>query len=233
MIKVTKKSLGKKFADKTKSFFCWKYFEKQALENIFCRYDLEEMNILNVGCGTAKEFELLESLGARQGQLYGVDFDEQMIKRAKKQYSQATFKQGDIRDGIDFDVKFDLILGVHVLHYFNRKELVKIFQHFKRSLSTNGKVVFLVTHPLRWIANDLSDYPKAKTKKIETHWGTDMELVCNTFADYINSLTQAGFLVSRVEEPYPDPSVKKHDEKSYEKYTRAPSRLIVEAVKAS
>jgi SAM-dependent methyltransferase len=75
------------------------------LQEIYSFHVSPHQTILEVGCA---EGHLLASLKPTRG--VGIDFSDEMICRAKKQYPQLEFIQADAHDLSDLDEKFDVII---------------------------------------------------------------------------------------------------------------------------
>jgi SAM-dependent methyltransferase len=77
----------------------------QRLHEIYRFYVSPNQNILEVGCA---EGHLLASLQPARG--VGIDFSEEMICRAKKQFPELAFIQADGHDLSELNEKFDIII---------------------------------------------------------------------------------------------------------------------------
>ncbi len=224
-----KNGLGKKYASQAKELYSWNYIEYPSLQKIFKEHK-NVKKVLDLGCGDGRVFPMYMDIGVKEKDIYGIDIDSDLVGIAKKNFPNANLKVSDIRKKNLISEKVDLITSIHVLHYFNKKELEKIFKHSYERLKRNGSFIFVVAHPIRWVADDLSQYILRKEKEISTPWGTKMSLFCNTLEDYVEAMTKAGFLIKHILEPIPVEEGKA-DSESYKKYTGLPVRLLVEGVK--
>ncbi|MEH7462281.1 class I SAM-dependent methyltransferase [Bacillus thuringiensis] len=107
----------------------------------FSKYVNKEAAILDYGCGYGRT--LLELKETQFMNLYGVDFSEEMIKRAKLQHSDIYFEV--IESGkIPFqNHSFDAVLLFAVLTcVYNNEEQEAILQEVKRVLKP-GEIVYI------------------------------------------------------------------------------------------
>lgn len=217
--------IGEKFANQARELYTWKKIEKPAIKRMLKGF--KKINkVLDIGCGDGRVFPLYKDVGVKEENIYGVDIDPKLINIAKGDFPKANLTVGDIKKPINPGDNFDLIISIHVLHYFDKKQLDRILMNVNKLLKNKGTFAFIVAHPIRWVADDLSRYFFREKKVIETPWGTHMNIVCNTLSDYTNTLTENGFVIKQIEELVPVNSGKK-DSEMYHKYTMVPSRLLM------
>ncbi len=134
---------------------------------------LQDLDILDVGCGGGLICEPLAKLG---GKVTGIDFIENNIKVAKlhsrENNLKINYKCQDIEKS-EFKEKYDLIIVFEILeHLDNWKEfLFKI----SKSLKKNGKIIistinrnflskflaiYFAENILKWVPKDTHDYNK-------------------------------------------------------------------------
>jgi len=227
-----KKSLGLKYSAKAKELYSWLYLDKPEFEKLLKKYSKPNAKLLDLGCGDGRVFEIYTKFKVKEENITGLDWDVKLLKIAQQKYPKVKCKKINLRNlkKTDFKEKSDLIFSIHVLHYFSEKELTKIFFVCRNLLKSQGKLIFLVTHPVRWVQDDLSEYFSHEKKLIPTSWGTKMKIYLNNFEVYSKSLEKASFLIKSIKEPIP---IKKgrFDEENYEKYLNCPSRLWIVAEK--
>ena len=100
--------------------------------------------VLDVGCGDGRWLEVLEEKGV---DYVGVDNSEELIKIAKRKFSDiryptSDFRIGDILDLPFGDDEFDVVLCIAVLHHVPSRELrEKAMREMCRVLKPGGKLV--------------------------------------------------------------------------------------------
>ena len=158
--------------------------------------DLKEKKILDAGCGTGKECELLAKRGAK---VVGIDVSEFMIKLARKKCKNLGVKfflRDMERTGFERE-SFDLILSVFSLMY--KKNLRAVLKEFRRILKKDGEFLVVVPHPIeRMVKHTRNYFKRGKFLKINGniryfnyHW---------TLEDYLNSIISQGFRVEEIKE---------------------------------
>jgi SAM-dependent methyltransferase len=97
---------------------------------------------LDLGCGTGSLFRYFPAATVKTG----MDISFEMISAAKKNYPDANFQVGDIRD-FQFEFPFDLITCNHdTINYLTSiEDLNKHFSSIRNNLSDNGYYFFDVS----------------------------------------------------------------------------------------
>ncbi len=103
------------------------------------RYNNNAESILELGCGTGKNLENLQS----RFEITGIDISGEMLKIAKKKIPGGKFYPGDIR-AFDLGKKFDVIICMYdtVNHLILFNEWKKLFRNVNEHLSENGIFIF-------------------------------------------------------------------------------------------
>ncbi len=115
----------------------------QNLNNIYGKKYPQNLQILDVGCGTGLCGKFLKKY-AKKGALLGVDLSEQMLKNATKNNYYDKLFCADVSAFLNAqNFSFNLIIGADVFTYF--RELEKVFLSIANSLETNGKFLFSVS----------------------------------------------------------------------------------------
>ncbi len=118
--------------------------EARALRDIITGENLE---ILEIGCGTGKNTEFLQTLA---GHLTGADFSAEMLSIAgsKIKSENVEFRQLDLRESWDFaENSFDLVTCSLALEHIENIDFV--FAEANRVLRTGGKFYFGELHPFK------------------------------------------------------------------------------------
>ena len=105
--------------------------------------DLKGKSILDVGCGSGKMANYFFSKGLK---VKGIDFSEEMIKRAKKQYPQLDFLCEDICNYKTKD-KYDGIFSKYLLFHLPPEDLNYTLNNFYNILNENGQLCIILDIP--------------------------------------------------------------------------------------
>jgi len=143
--------------------------EVQFIHRLIKTYAPEALNILELGCGTAKHAVLLAEEGY---QIDGVDFSKEMLLKAESRIcqlpknlaSKLKLFHGDIRH-VRLNQTFDVVLSLfHVISYQTTNEdLLATFATVKQHLQTGGIFIFDI-----WYGPAvLSELPKVRVKRLE------------------------------------------------------------------
>lgn len=87
--------------------------------------------IFEYGCGYGFLLKEIYECGYK-GKLYGADFSQSQIHRAKNYFSSATYWKCDIKNIPCEDKKFGLVIGVSVLMYLSPLQLEEVLTELKR-----------------------------------------------------------------------------------------------------
>jgi len=167
--------------------------------------DVRGKNVLEIGCGGAQCGIGFAKKGAK---VIGMDISEEQLKYARI----LTGKYGVEVDLIRGDIKSlkpiksssqDIVFSTYALFYVD--DLRSCFKEVYRVLKKKGIFVFSTHHPL-W---DLIDKRNMKVKRCYFDTGKYHEKFKKgtfvsykfTLGDWINALTDAGFVIERVIEP--------------------------------
>lgn len=96
--------------------------------------------VLDVGCGNGR---LLEAFGGKDIDYLGVDFSPELAKKARENYPEEKFLEGDILDlGKIEEVNFDYVFAVAVLHHLPGKNLrIQALKQLKNKAKPGGKII--------------------------------------------------------------------------------------------
>ncbi|KAA3602850.1 MAG: class I SAM-dependent methyltransferase [Calditrichaeota bacterium] len=142
--------------------------------------NLEDKNILELGCGTGKNTEFLVE---NSKSVFAMDFSEKMLKVAKEKVKaeNVTFKVQDLTKNWELQNEtFDIVLGNLVLEHI--ENLKPIFQESFRVLKSNGILFLCELHPFKQIGGS-----KAKF--------SEEEIRINSFIHDISEFISAGLEV--------------------------------------
>lgn len=205
---------------------------------------LESKRVLDLGCGYGWHCRYV--MEQQAASVVGMDLSEKMLEQARLRNNGPgiTYLREAMED-IDFPPgSFDLVISSLALHYIERYDLIcrKIYN----CLSAGGHFVFSAEHPVftamatqDWYhdtAGDRLHWPvdhyQDEGRRITRFLGNDVVKYHRTVATLLNGLLDAGFRITRVEEPKPAPAVlEKYPEMKDE--TRRPIFLLVAVEKPS
>lgn len=173
--------------------------------------DLDARSVLDIGCGEGYCARELKRRGA--GDYLGIDLSPQMIDAANAQEANDLLGiEYRVANVVEFvpERQFDLCVAVFLFNYLRVEEMQRVFSMVYESLHDGGQFVFSVPHPF---------FPFVRTQSLEPFyfsaagknyfvsvneqfegqiWKQDgealhVQCVHKTFANYFESLRQAGF----------------------------------------
>lgn len=203
---------------------------------------LQGKNVLDLGCGFGWHCIYAREQQARR--VVGVDISEKMLARARESNNDPAieYRQQAIED-IDFAPgEFDVVISSLALHYVEQYDTVcrKVF----RSLTPGGAFVLSMEHPVFtalaaqdwYYAPDGSrlhwpvDHYQEEGRRVTRFLDNDVVKYHRTTATLMNTLLDAGFVITSVAEPKPAAGVlAQYPEMKDE--TRRPIFLLLSAYK--
>ncbi len=215
--------------------------------------DVHGLRILDAGCGTGYLARRLAGAGAR---VDGVDVSpKQLVVARAEQRREALaieYHRGDLARLSMFESgTFDVAVSNIVLQDVRR--LREAVREVHRVLHPGGRFVFSITHPAfeapvpgTWVIEP-ADSERIEDRRgmlvdryfdrAAVYWGFPGKPMAVGFhrplRDYFEALHDAGFVVSRFEEPVPLPEALKRWPRNFRDMLRLPNFLIVEAVKST
>ncbi|ABR49614.1 Methyltransferase type 12 [Alkaliphilus metalliredigens QYMF] len=98
--------------------------------------------IVDVGCGTGELLREMAKTFSRDDydlQLSGIDFSQNMIKRAKEMGGSIEYEQLNVKELTSLEGQFDIIICSHSFPYYEDQRAV--LELFKENLKTNGHLL--------------------------------------------------------------------------------------------
>jgi ubiquinone/menaquinone biosynthesis C-methylase UbiE len=155
----------------------------------------ENLEILEIGCGTGKNTEFLQTIAKR---LTGADFSEEMLAIARRKISpeKVEFRQLDLREDWDLpDESFDLITCSLALEHIENIDFV--FAEAARVLRRGGRFYFGELHPFK-------QYQGSKAR-FETGAGVfELECFVHHVAEFFAAARGNNFEVAELREWFDD-----------------------------
>ena len=140
-------------------------------------------NVLELGCGTGKNTELLLNKAEK---IIGLDFSQEMLNKAKEKISdkRVIFKKADLTKDWKIENNFaDLITSSLTLEHI--KNLDHVFSQANQKLNKNGLFFISELHPFKQYLGSKAQY--------ETESGTkELEVYIHHISEYIDNAESNG-----------------------------------------
>ena len=148
-------------------------------------------NVLELGCGTGKNTELLLNKAEK---IIGLDFSQEMLNKAKEKISdkRVIFKKADLTKDWKIENNFaDLITSSLTLEHI--KNLDHIFSQANQKLNKNGLFFISELHSFKQYSGSKAKY--------ETENGTEeLEVYVHHISEYIDDAKNNGFQLIELKE---------------------------------
>ena len=224
-------------------------YEKPAMRALLP--SLSKKRVLAIGCGPGEDAAYLKSHGVAS--VVGIDIAEKLIAIAQKQHPTCEFLVMDM-EHLDFAAdSFDFAYSSLAVHYL--ESWSRMFREVYRVLKPKSSYLFSCGHPV-YSAMAMTDdtdekrvrmLAKIKNKKtnsaeiIGDYLGrraivnppSEMDVTTwhKSIGEIAAEASAAGFLISTLVEPKPDPKMKKLKPRSFTSLSRIPYFLIVKLEK--
>jgi len=101
---------------------------------LFLKYIQDGNKVLDVGCGNGR---LVELLGRKKIDYFGVDISDKLIEQAYQEYPDYKFIIGDALH-LKLSEKFDVAVSVSVLNHFPKEQQRQFVKNIVEALKPNG-----------------------------------------------------------------------------------------------
>jgi len=125
--------------------------------------DIEEIKLLDVGCGTGKLLKILSD-HYPNAEMWGVDLQERMIEIARGRLAKSDNVGILYDDFFDTSGNYNIITAMNVLPHFSERELHHFFDHVDHLLDAGGALILDYKDP-RENPNGLYDRWRDETDK--------------------------------------------------------------------
>lgn len=203
--------------------------------------DFKGQRLLDLGCGFGWHCAYAMEHGAVSA--LGIDLSQKMIEGARQRNALpgVEYRCMAIED-YDFpEAEYDVVISSLTFHYL--ETFADLCARMHRTLAPGGAFVFSVEHPV-FTAFGSQDWIYGEDGK-PAHWpvdryfsegrrtavflGEEVVKYHKTLTTYVNGLVQAGFRITGLVEPEPDPSML--DVPGMRDELRRPMMLLVSAVR--
>nr|WP_201447081.1 class I SAM-dependent methyltransferase [Conexibacter woesei] len=192
--------------------------------------DVAGLDVLDAGCGPGL---YAEELLARGAAVTAFDASPEMVKLARRRVgSRAEVRTWDLERPLAWlpDAAYDVALMALVLHHVEDRPLALAELH--RVLRPGGRLVVSTSHPTTdWLLKGGGYFDRVpieetwQTSWAVRYWRQPLEAWCEEFAD-------AGFLIERLVEPRPAPTMAARHPEVHQALERAPGFIAFRLVKA-
>lgn len=191
--------------------------------------------VLDAGCGPGL---YAEELAARGADVVAMDGSAAMVELARKRLGvQAEVIRADLGDPLPFATsEFDLIVCALVISHLDDREAC--LREFFRVLRAGGHVVLSTQHPTTdWLRKGGSYFDVREEEDIWSMSREDGAYPVRFWREPLTSLcaaiANAGFLIERLVEPLPAPSMRERWPETWQKLQGEPGFLVLRLLKPS
>jgi len=191
--------------------------------------DVAGARILDVGCGSGLYAAELVRRGA---DVIGFDSSARLVKHALERVgSLADLRVHDLRDPLNWidDESVDQAIMALVIHHL--EDPVPALREVHRALKPGGRLVVSTAHPIAdWRQFGGSYFTD---ELIDDTWNADWRVRFRRapLTTWCSEFREAGFLISRLEEPLPAESMKDEFPDTYAKLKMEPFFVMFDLVK--
>ncbi|AEG81522.1 methyltransferase domain-containing protein [Corynebacterium ulcerans] len=181
--------------------------EMLAEEDAHLLGDVRNKRVLEIGCGSAPCSQWLARNGV--GFITGFDLSLAMLRHADQDATPLPLVNADAQSLPFKDASFDIAFSAFGAFPFIPDITATLFD-VSRVLTTDGRLVFSVNHPMRWIFPDdpgqagliasIPYFQRSYVEEDEEGRPTYVEFQ-RTIGDWVRALTQAGFILQDIIEP--------------------------------
>ncbi len=152
---------------------------------------LHGKRVVDAGCGSGYFCERAEKEGAKE--IVGIDFSSKMVEQASKICKRTKFQVNDIRAVELEESSVDVIICALVLGHLEKIDLT--ISKFSKALVKEGILIISDFHPFLSLKGQQRTFRRGKELFEVPHY-------THLLNEYINLLTQSGFAIVQMDEPF-------------------------------
>ena len=219
-------------------------YEKPAMRALLP--SLSKKRVLAIGCGPGEDAAYLKSHGAAS--VVGIDISKKLIEIAQKQHPECEFLVMDM-EHLDFPAaSFDFAYSSLAVHYL--KDWSQMFREVYRVLKPKSSFLFSCGHPVYSAMTMTDDTDEKRVRMLAIIKGkktnsakivgdylgrhtivnppSEMDVTTwhKSIGEIVAEASAAGFLISSIVEPKPDPKMKKLKPRSFTSLSKIPYFII-------
>lgn len=178
-----------------------------------------QKRVLDLGCGFGWHCRYAAENGAAS--VLGIDISENMLAEARRLTNSPLieYRLDSIEDTVLTEESFDVVISSLALHYLT--SFATVCDKIAKALTKGGDFVFSVEHPI-FTAFGTQDWHRDESGN-RLHWPVDryffegrrdatfldvkVSKYHTTLTTYIQGLLNAGFIITGLVEPRPDPAL--------------------------
>lgn len=201
------------------------YYERPAMISMLG--EVTGLRVLEIGCGSGPLTQHLVDQGAK---VTASDVSPAMLVLAEQRLGgRARLVEADLGAGLGFaaDASFDVVVASLVMHYL--RDWASLLTEVRRVLAEPGRFVFSTHHPTMDLRiHSPEDYFVIKEVTEEWHEGFPVSFWRRPLTAMTEAIAETGFVITRLEEPFPVPALEQVDADSYHRLRTQPAFLFFE-----
>lgn len=168
---------------------------------------LPNSKFLDLGCGYGRDLEYFQAQGA---EVHGIDISSAMINLSRRRVPNAILVRTSF-DNLPYpDNHFDFVFSRYAVQHSHNIE--SVFKEAHRVLKQGGKLVFLVTHPMRhYFEKETKDYwTQEEVRSVILNGKVIVEEPSHILSEYLNPFILSNFTLEEFHEKE-DPAAKRFE----------------------
>ena len=107
---------------------------------------LQNISILDWGCGTGRVLRHLPKIAGNSNQYFGCDYNAKYVKWSSENLENIDFKLNKVVPPLNYEnKKFDVVYGISIFTHLSLEQHYKWFEELYRVLKPDG-ILFITTH---------------------------------------------------------------------------------------
>jgi SAM-dependent methyltransferase len=188
------------------------------------------LRVLELGCGSGP---LTQWLIDQDAKVTAAEISPAMLALAEQRVgSRARLIEADLGAGLSFaaDASFDVVVASLMMHYLRDWEA--LLAEAGRVLVDSGRFVFSTHHPtMDARIHSPEDYFAIKEVTEEWHEGCPVSFWRRPLTAMTEAIAKTGFVITRLEEPFPLPALEQADPSAYHRLRTQPAFLFFELMR--